>query len=104
MTSREITTLMRRLFRGDLGPADYLHLMVNDRLDRVLVNGLLDRYIPGEELLIFVDRNHCAFTGRERAFEYIAAFMRHGRVKIADPRFNGRVIIEPVGVGAGKAL
>lgn len=78
--------------------------MVDDRLNRARVSALLDRYIPGDELLIFVDRNHCAFSSRESAFEYIREFMQSGRVRIADPRFRGRVIIEPLGVGAGNAL
>ena len=104
MTNREITTLMHRLFRGDLGPGEYVHLMVDDQLDRALVDDLLARCIPGSELLIFVDRNYCAFSNREEAFESIREFMPHGRVKVADPRFQGRVIIEPQGVGAGYVL
>ena len=95
---------MHRLFRGDLGPQEYAHLMVDDQLDRARVENLLASCIPGPDLLIFVDRNHCAFSGREDAFETIGKFMLRGRVKIADPRFQGRVIIEPLGVGAGCAL
>jgi hypothetical protein len=104
MTNREITTLMHRLFRSDLGPGEYVHLMVDGQLDRARVDELLARHIPGDELLIFVDRNHCAFSTREKAFEHIREFMPHGRVRIADPRFQGRAIIEPLGVGAGSAL
>ncbi len=104
MTNREITTLMHKLFLGDLGPADYVHLMVDDQLDQARVGTLLDRYVPGDELLIFVDQNHCAFASRESAFQYILKFMQSGRVKIADPKFRGRVIIEPLGVGAGHVL
>ena len=105
MDNREITTLMHRLFRGELPAAgEYVHLMVDDRLDRARLHALLDRYIPGDQLLIFVDRNHCAFSDRQRAFEYVRDFMPHGRVRIADPRFRGRVIIEPLGVGAGCAV
>ena len=95
---------MHRLFCGDLGPGEYFHLMVDDRLDRARVDDLLARYIAGSDLLIFVDQNHCAFSSREEAFENIREFMPHGRVKIADPRFQGRVVIEPLGVGAGCAL
>lgn len=104
MTNREITTLMHRLFRGDLGPGEYDHLMVDDQLDRARVDDLLERYIPGDGLLIFVDRNHCVLSSRASAFEYVREFMPHGRVRIANPSFRGRVIIEPLGVGAGSAL
>jgi len=104
MTNREITTLMHRLFPGGLGPTDYVHLMVEGGLDRARFGALLDSYIPGDELLIFVDRNHCAFSNREQAFEFVRDFMEHGRVRIADPRFQGRVIIEPMGVGTGTHL
>lgn len=104
MTNREIATLMHRLFPGDLGPADYVHLMADDRLDRARLDELLDRCLPGEELLIFVNQNYCAFSDRQGAFAHIEEFMRIGRVRIADPKFRGRVIIEPSGVGAGNAL
>ena len=104
MTNREITTLMHRLFGSDLGPLDYVHLIVDDQLDRTQVDVLLDRCIPGDELMIFVNSKHVAFSKRDEAFEYIRDFMRQGRVKIADPKFHGRVIIEPLGVGAGRAL
>ena len=104
MTNREITTLMHRLFRGDLGPVEYVHLTVDDQLERARVDDLLARFIPGSDLLIFVDQNHCAFSSREKAFENIRKFIPHGRVKIADSLFQGHVIIEPLGVGAGYAI
>jgi hypothetical protein len=56
MTNREITTLMHRLFRGDLGPVDYVHLMVQGQLDRACVDALLDRYIRGDEVLMVMSR------------------------------------------------
>lgn len=104
MTNREITSLMHRLFRGGLGPGEYVHLMVDDQLDRGRVDELLARFISGDELLIFVDRNHCAFSNRQKAFEHVREFMPHGTVRIADPRFRGCVTIEPLGVGTGSAL
>ena len=100
MTNREMTTLMHRLFPGDLpGAAEYVHLMVEGQLDRERFNALIDRYIPGNELLIFVNRNHCAVADRAGAFEHVRGFMAYGRVRIADPRFKGRVIVEPLGGG-----
>jgi len=102
MTNREITTLMHRLFPGDLGPVDYVHLMVDGQLDRARVDALLDRYIRGDEVLIFVDINHCAAKQRKDTFNCIREFIQYGRVRVADPRFQGRVIIEPLGVGAGE--
>ncbi|MGE0332410.1 MAG: hypothetical protein AB7P37_17160 [Ramlibacter sp.] len=93
MSSREITSLMHRLFRLDLGASEYVHLMVEDRLDQARV----------DELLIFVDRIHWTFSNGVMAFVYIKELLPYGRVRIADPRFRGRVIIEPLGVGAGCA-
>ena len=96
---------MHRLFRSELpGSHEYANLMVDEQLDRGRVKALLNRYVVGNELLIYVDLDHCAFTDREQAFEHIRDFMPHGRVRIADPRFSGRVIVEPMGVGAGCAL
>ncbi|EGI76522.1 hypothetical protein [Hylemonella gracilis] len=43
-----------------------------------------------------------AFVAALTLFEHIDRFMHKGRVKIADLRFEGRVIIEPSGVGAGQ--
>ncbi|MGJ4748450.1 hypothetical protein ACQV5M_18970 [Leptospira sp. SA-E8] len=104
MNNREITSLMHRLFYGDLGPADYVHFMVDEKLDRIRVNSLLGRFIPGDEFLIYANSSHCALSSRSGAFEHSDRLMQLGRVKIADPRFEGRVIIEPSGVGAGQRV
>jgi hypothetical protein len=104
MTPREITTLMHRLFRFELQGADpYVHLMVGGVLDRGRVTSLLDKHIAGDELLIFQSRARAVTSRRGGAFEIISEFIRHGQVRIADPKFRGRVIIEPMGVGAGCA-
>ena len=102
MTSRDITTLMHRLFRSDLGPGEYVHLIVDDQLDRARVDDLLWRYIPGDDLLSFVDSNHCVLSTREGTFDNVRGLMPYGKIKIANPRFQGRVVIEPLGVGAGQ--
>jgi hypothetical protein len=96
---------MHRLFwSSSLGPDSYVHLKVNDVLDESRVRSLLDRYIEGDELLIFVNSQHCAFSSRRDAFTQIQSLLQHGTVRIADPRFQGRVIIEPLGVGTGSAV
>lgn len=103
MTGCAIATLMRRLFSKSLGPIEYEYLMVNDELDRSRVNALLEQYIRGDELLIFVDRKHCVSAARDAAFDYILSFVAHGAVRIADPEFKGRVVVYPQGVGGGIA-
>jgi hypothetical protein len=105
MTDREITTLMHRLFwSSSVGSDPFVHLMVNDALDESRVHSLLDRYIQGDELLMFVNSQHCAFSSRRDAFANLKSLLQHGTVRIADPRFRGRVIIEPLGVGTGSAV
>lgn len=105
MTDREITTLMHRLFWSRwIGPDPYVHLMVNDALDEGRVRSLLDQYIQGDELLLFVNPQHLAFSSRRAAFGHIKSLLQHGAVRIADPQFQGRVLIEPLGVGTGSAV
>jgi hypothetical protein len=101
MTNRVIAKPMCRLFHRGLGPGEYEYLMVDDELDRSRVYALLDRYIRGDELLICVNRNHCASASRDAAFDYIRRFVAHGSVMIADPMFKGRVVVNRIGVGAG---
>jgi hypothetical protein len=106
MNRREIITLMHRLFYGDLPNGDAYVLLGTDssKLERVKVDALLDRYIDGPDVLLFVNENNCLAVRKGEAFKHIERMIQLGRVKVADPRFHGRVIIEPSGVGAGSAL
>ena len=105
MNARQITTLMHKLFYGDIPHNDgWLHLMVGDSIDRNSVNGLIEKYIKGDELLIFVDPQHCVYSNKSAAFEHIETFIKRGTIRIADPNFHGRILINPIGVGCGNAL
>ncbi|MCK6395617.1 hypothetical protein [Zoogloea sp.] len=101
MDKRQITSLMQRLFYGDLGPAEYVHLAEGNELNRVRVDALLEQFIPGDQLLFFVNSQNCSSGRRDEAFEKIQRLLQVGRVKVADPRFEGKVVIDPLGVGAG---
>ena len=66
---------------------------------------LLDNYIEGDELLMYVNSQHCIFSSKANAFADIKNLLAYGNIKIADPRFRGRVLINAsVGVGVGSAL
>lgn len=105
MDAREITTLMHRLFRGDIPQTDgWVHLIVDGEFDRSRVDSLINRYIQGDELLLFVNAQHCVSSTRVDAFTHIKSLLPHGTVRIADPRFHARILINQIGVGVGSAL
>ncbi|VEE16534.1 hypothetical protein [Ectopseudomonas mendocina] len=105
MDARQITTLMHKLFYGDIPHNDgWVHLMIDDALSHNKVNDLIEKYIKGDELLIFVDPQHCAYSNKSAAFEHIKTLIKYGVIRIADPRFHGRILINPIGVGTGNAL
>lgn len=105
MDARQITTLMHKLFYGDIPQNDgWVNLMIDDTLSRNRVNDLIEKYIKGDELLIFVDPQHCVHSNKSVAFEHIEILIKYGTIRIADPCFHGRILINPIGVGAGNAL
>lgn len=106
MNQREITTLMHKLFYGDIPQTDgWVHLMEDGELIPEHVMSLLDSYIEGDELLLFVDPQHCTSSSKAEAFAHIKNLLAHGNIKIADPHFRARVLINSsVGVGVGSAL
>ncbi len=103
MTKREITTLMHRLFYGCLpGNNAWVHLMQEDEVDKQKVMLLIDEYIEGDALLLFATAQNCLCCSKVDAFENIKRLLAFGTLKIADPLFIGRVLIEPsLGAGAG---
>ena len=105
MDARQITTLMHRLFYGDIPHVDgWVHLVVDGKLNRDKVNQLINRYIAGDEVILFVDTQNCAFSSKENAFQHVEKLIEHGTVRIADPIFHARILINPIGVGVGSAL
>jgi len=102
MTPRQIHTLMKRLFYGDISLSDgYRHLFVDGELDRGLVEHLISSYIAGRDVIVYRDARHCACCPVEDAYDVICGYLPHGRVKLAATDFSGRVIIESSGVGVG---
>jgi hypothetical protein len=105
MEPRQITTLMHRLFYGDIPDTDgWAQLMVNGELNAERVNSLINRYIKTENLLLFVNSQHCAYTLKSDAFEHTKKLILHGTVRIADPQFHARILISQIGVGVGSVL
>lgn len=77
--------------------------MADGKLSSERVMSLIDSYIEGDELLLFVDAQHCTSSSKADAFAHIKSLLSHGTVKIPDPRFHARVFINSVGVGVGSA-
>jgi len=94
---------MHRLFVGSLPGSDaWVHLMQNDKLSERKVMSLIDQYIDGDTLLLFVNSQNCLCCSKPEAFANVERLLAVGALRIADPAFRGRVLIEPsLGVGAG---
>lgn len=105
MDKREIQTLMHRLFYDDIDQSDgWCHLMKNDQLNRELFESLLDRYFLGKFILVYQNSQQAICCQKAEGFEYVVEFLRSGPVRVADPRFQSRVLINPIGVGVGSRL
>jgi 5-carboxymethyl-2-hydroxymuconate isomerase len=102
MTPREITSLMKRLFRYETGGNDaWRHLMSGNGFDAHACEELLRSYISDEEVLVFVDRQHATHCSISEAVGFIENFMKLGYVRVANRAFTSKVIIAPIGVGQG---
>lgn len=106
MEKRGIVTLMHRLWPGPSLPTsdEWRHLFVDDKLDRTRFDALLDEYIDDEEVLIYRDSQTAMSCKRIDAFAKVAELLPRGPVKLADVRFNGRVFVHSMGVGAGHRV
>lgn len=105
MDKREIQTLMRRLFYGDIDQSDgWQHLMRDGKLSQELFEMLLNRYISSESVLIYLDAQRAVHCPRAEAFKHAADFLEYGPVRITDPKIQSRILINPIGVGAGSRL
>lgn len=95
---------MHRLFHGDLPTQDaWVHLMQNEELNEPRLMSLIDAHIKGDMLLLFVNSQNCLCCSKVEAFGHVKNLLSQGVVKIADPAFNGRVLVHPLGVGVGHA-
>ena len=97
---------MHRLWYGSsiTGGDDWRHLMVHDKLDQQRVFALIDDYIVGDTILMYADSQHAMACRRDQVFEQLEEWLPRGQVKLADPRFQGRVLINYLGVGVGSRL
>ena len=104
MNKREIITLMHKLFRGDIySPDGYIHLFKNDCLDEKLLSNFLSKYNINDTILIYLDSNNVVECKANNSYKIIKEFVKSGRVRIADPDFKNRALIEPTGVGIGSS-
>ncbi len=78
--------------------------MEGGRLDKGLFEGLLAKYIEADTVLVYLNSQNAVHCKVSQAYQIVADFLPQGQVKMADPRFNGRVIIDPIGVGVGQKL
>jgi hypothetical protein len=103
MSPRQIQSLMQRFFYGDIASNDgYCHLIRSGVLAKDAVDQLIAEYISGEHVLIYLSAQECAYCTKAEAFSYIERIYSLGRLRLASPDFQGRVLIEPIGVGAGS--
>ena len=105
MNKREIQTLMNRLFYGDIDQSDgWHHLLSDGHLDKDLFEEFLFSYIETDTVLVYLNGQNAVQCKASEAHQIVKDLLVHGRVKMADPKFKGRVIIDPIGVGVGQKL
>jgi hypothetical protein len=96
---------MRRLFYGDVpGDDPWRHLMRNGEFDSFACRALLDEYIDADVVLVhggtLASSIECT---KGEAVAHIAELIKKCRVRVADPRFHSRILIDPIGVGKGSS-
>ena len=105
MESREIQTLMHRLFYGDINQSDgWRNLFKNGSLDQDLFEHFLASYITEDSVLIYLDSQHSIHCQKQDAFSHVSEFLKSGAVRMSDPRFKAKILINPIGVGVGERL
>ena len=105
MDKREIQTLMRRLFYGDIDQSDgWQHLIRDGELSQELFEVLLNHYVSSESVLVYQNSQQAVHCLKAEAFVHVAEFLKSGPVRIADPRFQSKILINPIGVGVGSRL
>ncbi len=93
---------MHRLFYSDIDTADgYKHLYKNNELDEKLYNEFIHSYINTDSILIYVNSQEAIETNIEESYSYVKEHVKNNRVRIADPEFKAKIILEPSGVGIG---
>lgn len=103
MSPRQIHTLMRRFFYGDIPMSDgYRSIERDGSLARDLVEILIADYIPGDEVLVYLASEKCGSCQKSGAFTYIEKIYSRGRLRLASVDFQGQILIEPIGVGVGS--
>ena len=106
MTSREIQTLMRKLFYFRVSAADgYRHLIKENVLNVGLVDSLIREYVDTKDVIVYASVHQCALVSRSEAYELICEYRRNdasATVQVVASDFSGRVMVEPIGTGVGE--
>ena len=93
---------MKAFPRVDAQVRDWCNLVESDgtlRTDELA--RLIDSYIPGHDLLIWVSRKIGDFLPKDEAIRFIAEHIGEGEIRIADRQFSGFVVVAMPGVGTG---
>ena len=105
MNNREIQTLMNRLFYGDIDQSDgWCHLMKDESLDKALFEEFVAKYVEADTVLVYLNSQNSVQCEIAEAYQVTKEYLKLGRVKMADPKFKARLIIDPIGVGVGQKL
>jgi hypothetical protein len=103
MNTRQIVTLMHKLHSGGVNTSDgYEHLMVDGRLELKKFKSFVCRYIKEEKMVFYANSQLVGFGDIQDAFEFTVRNMADNRIRIASTDFQGKIIIEPTGVGIGQ--
>ena len=79
--------------------------MRGDDLDCDLVGQLIDDYIATEDVIVYAIAKDSSCLGKRAAFGLIQVYRLNdprAQVQVVAANFISRIVIEPIGVGAGE--
>ncbi|WP_157615489.1 hypothetical protein [Rhizobacter sp. Root404] len=102
MNPRRVHDLMRRYF-PKIDGAEHEWVVVVDEagLRREVLEALLGKIVPAEELIVEVHRKIGGMVPRAAAIAMVAKHVGRGDIRIADRKFTGFLVVLRSGVATG---
>jgi len=93
---------MRKHFpQTDAASRTWANIVERDELQEAELIRLLDKFIPGEKVLVEVHRKLGGYLSKQEAVSFVAAHVGQGEIRIADRAFSGFVVVAHNGVATG---
>lgn len=103
MNPRRVHELMTANFPSvDLATLDWVNVLeANGTIRHPVLDALIGRFIRADDVLVEVNRKLGDLMQRDQVIPYVQEHIGTGRIRLADRRFHGYVLIGTNGVAAG---